>query len=178
MPGGTAPKEGDCQAWREPPYRACPYGSRDKPHRAAPRAALQAGLGGSRGPHGFIHPSPGGAPAQAPLSPFLGIRGDCTSQSPARGYHSRAPATPSAHLCPRTSPHAPPAFWMEVWYLGRVWDEQDRAAGTQAPLGGLAALCAGCPSPSTATVAFTGYFGQCLREEAWGGREGMPVNGL
>lgn len=105
MPSGTVPMEGECQPCREPPYRACPYGSEPRPHRAAPRAApraaLQAGGVGSYRPiWSRSHPTPGRAAAHALLSPFLGAGGDCTTQTLQGGTTTVSLPAPSACSCP------------------------------------------------------------------------------
>lgn len=141
----------------ENPPTFCPYGSRAQPHRAAPSAALQAGAVGFCRPRWF-HPTPhleGHSPTeslprdQGEIAPHRALQGETTSVP--------LPA-PSAHSCPCSSPHAPPAVWMEVWQPAGVWDEH----GTVEPLQGsscrdtrspgprLGALCDGCPGPSTA----------------------------
>lgn len=98
MPSGTGLKEEECQPCREPPYRACPHGSRAQ--RAAPRAALQAGAVGFYGPTWSpSHSTPGGTcPGLA--EPLPGHQGEIAPTEPCKGGHSCAPASPLCSVMP------------------------------------------------------------------------------
>lgn len=169
-----------------PPTEPVPMEQEPKAHRAAPRAALQAGAVGFHGPTWApSHPHLGGtSPGLA--EPLPGHQEEIAPPEPCKGGHSCAPASPS-QLCPCQPPllsHAlePPhvPLLQRGWRCGTQFGMSTgsgASAGQQLqghafPRAGLGALRAGCPGPSTGTVGFTAYFGQCLREEAWWGPRG------